>query len=128
VEVRAVTASALRAQLDTGVPWQPRHDAVLGDRDAKEVVHPLVLAWRAGGDPGVVQHLWHAHPTDAEQRGVSEHDLAWAAVKCIVHFRFLSHYTPRPIALQVAIFALEGQLLPPIELRRSWGSAHGQAG
>ena len=111
VEVRAAPAGALRAQLDRGIPPRPKNDDA-----ADDVVHPLVLAWRDGGGSGA-QHVWHAAEAEAEQRGISQHDLAWASAECIIHFRLLSLFTPRPIALQVVTFALEGRLLPAIELR-----------
>ncbi len=84
-------------------------------------VQPLVVCWRAGGFEGdSMQHVWHASEGEAEQRAISEHDLAWATSEAIIHFRFLSQRMPRAAALQVVVFALGGWILPPIEHASFW--------
>jgi hypothetical protein len=88
-----------------------------------EDVHALVVCWRYGGyddydGDGVAPHVWFASEADAALRGVSAHDLAWAAVEAIVEFRFLALRLPRAAALQVIIWEIGGWILPLV--------AHGQ--
>jgi hypothetical protein len=78
---------------------------------------PLIVCWRAGGfdGDGDEQHVWYMPKAEAAQRGISEHDLAWATSEAIIYFRFATQRLPRACAIQVVIFELEGHILRVVE-------------
>jgi hypothetical protein len=91
--------------------------SVAPSRPLHDVVRPIVVCWREGGfdGDGDELHVWCATEAEAARLDISAHDLCWAAVECITHFRMLSQRMPRAASIQVVVYELAGWILPVVE-------------